>query len=125
RHGSAAAPAAAAKARPSVVVLDFRSLSPRTETSWLQSALPTMLSTELAAGGKLRILRGEAVAQAQKSLSFQEDGSLRRGDLERLHAVLGADRVVLGTYLPIGGKIRLDLRVVRVPEADTMVSVAE
>jgi DNA-binding winged helix-turn-helix (wHTH) protein/tetratricopeptide (TPR) repeat protein/TolB-like protein len=125
RHGSAAAPGAAGKARLSVVVLDFRSLSPRTETSWLQSALPTMLSTELAAGGKLRILRGEAVAQAQKSLSFQEDGSLRRGDLERLHAVLGADRVVVGTYLPIGGKIRLDLRVVRIPEADTMISVAE
>jgi len=128
RHGSRAARTASSaseKARPAVVVLDFRSLAPMPGTGWLQSALPTMLSTELAAGGKLRILRGEAVAQAQKSLSFQEDGSLRRGDLERLHAVLGADRVVLGTYLPIGGKIRLDLRVVRVPEADTMVSVAE
>jgi DNA-binding winged helix-turn-helix (wHTH) protein/tetratricopeptide (TPR) repeat protein/TolB-like protein len=123
RRGRVAAPSA--PARLSVVVLDFRSLSPKTETGWLQSALPTMLSTELAAGGKLRILRGETVAQAQKALSFQEDGSLRRGDLERLHAVLGADRVVLGTYLPIGGKIRLDLRVVRAPEAETLASVAE
>ncbi len=125
RRGRLATPAAAAAPRLSVVVLDFRSLSPKAETGWLQSALPTMLATELAAGGKVRILRGETVAQAQKSLSFQDDGSLRRGDLERLHAVLGADRVVLGTYLPIGGKIRLDLRVVRAPEAETLVSVAE
>ncbi|HSS48654.1 MAG TPA: tetratricopeptide repeat protein, partial [Thermoanaerobaculia bacterium] len=125
RRAPAAVSPAAAKARPSVAVLDFRSLSPKAESGWLHSALPTMLATELAAGGKLRILRGETVAQAQRNLSFQEDGSLRRGDLERLHAVLGADRIVLGTYLPIGEKIRLDLRVVRVPEADTLVSVAE
>jgi DNA-binding winged helix-turn-helix (wHTH) protein/tetratricopeptide (TPR) repeat protein/TolB-like protein len=126
RQGSAvAASATATKLRLSVVVLEFRSLSPRDEAHWLQSALSEMLTTELAAGGKLRVLRGETVAQAQRSLSFQEDGSLRRGDLERLHAVLGADRVVLGTYLPVGDKIRLDLRVVRAPEADTLVSVAE
>ncbi|HEV7505072.1 MAG TPA: tetratricopeptide repeat protein [Thermoanaerobaculia bacterium] len=125
RRGPAAASLAMAKARPSIVVLDFRSLSPKAESAWLQSALPTMLATELAAGGKLRILRGETVTQVQRSLSFQEDGSLRRGDLERLHAVLGANRVVLGTYLPIGDKIRLDLHVVRIPEADTLISVAE
>jgi len=125
RDSGVPAPAAATKPRLSVVVLEFRSLSPKGETGWLQSALPEMLTTELAAGGKLRVLRGETVAQAQKSLSFQEDGSLRRGDLERLHAALGADRVVLGSYLPVGEKIRLDLRVVRVPEADTLTSVAE
>jgi len=117
--------ATATKTRLSVVVLEFRSLSPKAETGWLQSALPEMLTTELAAGGKLRVLRGEMVTQAQRSLAFEEDGSLRRGDLQRLHAALGADRVVLGSYLSTGDKIRLDLRVVRVPEASTLFSVAE
>ena len=120
-----AAPAPATKVRSSVVVLDFRSLSPRTGDGWLQSALPSMLTTELAAGGKLRVLRGETVAQAQRSFSFQEDGNLRRDDLERLHAVLGADRVVLGTYVPVGDKIRLNLRIVRAPEADVLATVTE
>ena len=125
RDSGVATPATATQTRLSVVVLEFRSLAPKGETGWLQSALPEMLTTELAAGGKLRVLRGETVAQAQRSLSFQEDGSLRQGDLERLHAVLGADRIVLGSYLPVGDKIRLDLRVVRLPEADTLFSVAE
>jgi DNA-binding winged helix-turn-helix (wHTH) protein/tetratricopeptide (TPR) repeat protein len=125
RDPAAAVPAPATKVRSTVVVLDFRSLSPNTEADWLQSALPSMLITELAAGGKLRVLRGEPVVQAQRSLSLQKDGSLRRGDLERLHAVLGADRVVLGTYIHAGDKILLDLRVVRVPEADVLASVAE
>lgn len=125
RGSTAAAAATATKLRLSVVVLELRSRSPGTETGWLQSALPAMLTSELAAGGKLRVLRGDTVAQAQRSLSFQEDGGLRRGDLERLHAVLGADRVVLGSYLPVGDEIRLNLRIVRVPEADTLSSVAE
>ncbi|HEX4964947.1 MAG TPA: tetratricopeptide repeat protein [Thermoanaerobaculia bacterium] len=117
--------AAAHSSRPSIVVLGFRNLSPRSESHWLQTALPAMLTTELAAGGKVRVLTGEAVAQAERNLSFQDDGSLGRDDLARLHSVLGADQVVLGTYLSQGDKIRLDLRVVRAPEADTTVSVSE
>jgi DNA-binding winged helix-turn-helix (wHTH) protein/tetratricopeptide (TPR) repeat protein len=124
RQGSAAS-AAATKGRPSIVVLDFRSLSPKTETVWLQSALPEMLTTDLAAGGTLHVLRGETVAQAQRSLSYRKNGILGRDDLERLHALLGADLVVLGTYLPLGDQLRLDLRVVRAPQADTAASLAE
>ena len=117
--------AAAPAIRQSVAMLDFRSLAPSGETRWLQSALPAMLTTELAAGGTLRVLRGEAVAQVQRSLSFRKDGSLSRDDLERLHNVLGADLVVLGTYLPRDGKIHLDLRVLRAPEATTVASLSE
>lgn len=121
-----AIPAAAVKARrPSIVVLDFRGLAPKKETDWLPAALPSMLASDLAAGGKLRVLRGENVAQTLRSLSYQKNGILSRDDLERLHAQLGADLVVLGTYLPLGDELRLDLRVVRAPQADTAASLAE
>jgi DNA-binding winged helix-turn-helix (wHTH) protein/tetratricopeptide (TPR) repeat protein/TolB-like protein len=119
------AAAAARSMRSSVAVLDFRKLSPDDETRWLETALPEMLTTELTAGGKMRVIRGDALAQLQRSFSFQEDGGLSREDLERLHTVLGADLVVLGTYVPMGGKIRLDLRVVRMPDAVAVVSLAE
>ncbi|HYX22657.1 MAG TPA: tetratricopeptide repeat protein, partial [Thermoanaerobaculia bacterium] len=111
--------------RQSVAMLDFRSLSPSGETRWLDSALPEMLTTELSAGGTLRVLRGEAVAQVQRTLSFGKDGSLGRDDLERLHSVLGADLVVVGTYLPREDKIHLGLRVLRAPEATTLASLDE
>ncbi|HYX22720.1 MAG TPA: transcriptional regulator, partial [Thermoanaerobaculia bacterium] len=51
------AAAAAPVIRQSVAMLDFRSLSPSGETRWLDSALPEMLTTELSAGGTLRVLR--------------------------------------------------------------------
>ncbi|HEY4565392.1 MAG TPA: winged helix-turn-helix domain-containing protein, partial [Thermoanaerobaculia bacterium] len=116
RRGSTLPAATAVKVRPSIVVLKFRSLSPKSETDWLRSALPEMLTTDLAAGGKLRVLRGETVAMAQRSLSYQKSGNLSRDDLAMLQTQLGADLVVLGSYLPIGDELRLDLRVVRAPQ---------
>ena len=116
---------AARNMRPSVVILDFRNLSPRGEIQWLETAFPEMLTTELVAGGNMRVIRGENLAQLQRSLSFQEDGSLSREDLERLYTVLGADFIVLGSYFPMNGKVRLDLRVVHMPDARTVVVLGE
>ena len=117
--------AAARPLRTSVAVLDFRNLSSGSDTGWLETAFPEMLTTELSTGGKMRVIRGEALTQLQRSLTFQEDGGLSREDLDRLHTVLGADLVVLGTYVPIRGKIRLDLRVIHMPDAHTTILPAE
>src|SRR5205823_7280408 len=45
--------------RRAVAVLDFRNLSGRAEDAWLSTALSQMLSTELAAGDRLRLVPGE------------------------------------------------------------------
>jgi tetratricopeptide (TPR) repeat protein len=112
-------------ARPVIAVLDIKSLSPSPEARWLETAFSEMLTTELAAGGKMRVIRGEQVAQTQRSLALRDPGSLGRADLERLHDALGADLVVVGSFLPNRGQIRLDLRVLQIPGGDTVVSLAE
>jgi DNA-binding winged helix-turn-helix (wHTH) protein/tetratricopeptide (TPR) repeat protein len=119
-------PAAGAEGvRQAIAVLDFKSLSPNADTRWLQTAFSEMLTTELAAGGKMRVIRGERVAQAVRSLALQDPGSLGAADLQRLHDTLGADLVVVGAFLPIQGQIRLDLRVVQLPAGETVLSLAE
>ncbi|HKI01961.1 MAG TPA: tetratricopeptide repeat protein [Thermoanaerobaculia bacterium] len=120
-RGSAAG--ASSPVRSAIAVLDFKSLSPGKGTRWLQSAFAEMLTTELAAGGSMRVIRGEAVADALRSLAIRDPSSLGRAELERLHQMLGADLVVVGSYTPIGGRIRLDLRVLQAPEGDTVVSL--
>ena len=50
-------------ARPSVAVLRVRDLSKNSTESWLQTALPEMLTSELAAGNKLRTIPPEDVAR--------------------------------------------------------------
>jgi DNA-binding winged helix-turn-helix (wHTH) protein/tetratricopeptide (TPR) repeat protein len=119
------APEKAAGVRRAIAVLDFKSLSPSPDTRWLESAIAEMLTTELAAGGKMRVIRGDTVAQAVRSLALRDPGSLAPADLQRLHDTLGADLIVIGTYLPIQKNLRVDLRVVELPGGEMTASLAE
>jgi DNA-binding winged helix-turn-helix (wHTH) protein/tetratricopeptide (TPR) repeat protein len=117
--------AAGAGLRQAIAVLDFKSLSPSADTRWLESAFAEMLTTELAAGGKMRVIRGDTVAQTTRAIALRDPGSLGPSELQKLHDALGADLVVVGSFLPIQGNIRVDLRVVQVPGGDTLTSMVE
>jgi tetratricopeptide (TPR) repeat protein/tRNA A-37 threonylcarbamoyl transferase component Bud32 len=103
--------------RRSVAVLGFKDLSGAADTAWLSPALAEMLSTELGAGGALRIVGGEEVARALLELRLGQTDSLARDTLRRVRTLLGSDAVVVGSYLVAGTgggpgsrQIRLDLR---------------
>jgi DNA-binding winged helix-turn-helix (wHTH) protein/tetratricopeptide (TPR) repeat protein len=100
--------------RRSVAILGFRNLPGRQQEDWLSTAFSEMLNTELAAGGKLRLISGEDVARAKRELSLTPEESLAKTTLKRLHTNPGADVVVLGSYTLLPGKdgnrIRLDIR---------------
>jgi len=97
--------------RPSIAVLPFRNLSARSETEWMSTALPEMLTAELAAGGKLRTFPGENIARASTDLGLTGMQTLARDTLGRLRKYLGTDYVVLGSYLDQGSasQIRINL----------------
>ncbi|HSS97211.1 MAG TPA: winged helix-turn-helix domain-containing protein, partial [Terriglobales bacterium] len=100
--------------RRSVAILGFRNLPGRKEDDWLSSAFCEMLNTELAAGGRLRMVSGEDVARAKSELPLTVEDSLGKSTLQHLRINPGADVVVIGSYtmLPTDPKrkIRLDVR---------------
>jgi eukaryotic-like serine/threonine-protein kinase len=99
------------KPRRSVAVLEIRNLSARPDQAWLETALPEMLTTELAAGERLRTISGEDVARMKANLSLPKTGSYSQDTLARIHNNIGVDEVVVGSYVPIAaGQIRVDLR---------------
>jgi len=110
----AAGPLAPLKTRRSVAVLGFKNLSGRSDDAWLSTALSEMLSTELAAGERLRTIPEETVARMKVELALKEVETLATDSLSRVRNNLGADFVVVGAYLglgnPDGGQIRLDVR---------------
>jgi len=116
-------------ARRSVALLGFKNLSGRTERARLSEALAEMLSTELAAGGKLRTIPGENVARMKIELALADAESLAPDTLGRIRTNLGTDLVVLGAYLALGDKsgqkIRLDLRVQDAEKGETVASLTE
>jgi eukaryotic-like serine/threonine-protein kinase len=123
--GSAgSAGAGGGEARRSLAVLGFKNLSGAPASEWLGPALAEMLTTELAAGDRVRVASGENVARARQSPENLGPDSLRR-----LHGILGSELLVVGSYLPLkkgeDARIRLDLRVLRLPSGDTVASLVE
>ena len=115
--------------RRAVAVLGFRNLSGRPDSAWLSTAFAEMLTTELAAGQGLRTIPGEEVARMKASLSLGEPGTLGRETVGRVRSNLGADVVVLGSYLPLGGDaaspVRLDVLVQDTRTGDALASWSE
>lgn len=129
-RGTNPEPAAAARpemgARPSLAVLGFKNLAESPGSQWLGTALAEMLTTELAVGGRVRVVTGENVARARQSPDLE---SLDPAALQRLHGILGCELLVVGSYLPLGpasgGQIRVDLHVLRLPSGETVTSLAQ
>jgi DNA-binding winged helix-turn-helix (wHTH) protein/tetratricopeptide (TPR) repeat protein len=119
---------APAPARRSVAVLGFRNLSGRPEEGWISTALAEMLSTELEAGEKLRLVSGEDVARTRLDLPWADADSLSRATLAQLHKNLDSDLIVLGSYTALGEKpgnrIRLDVRLQDTVAGETIADVA-
>jgi eukaryotic-like serine/threonine-protein kinase len=124
--------AAAVNVRPTLAVIGFRNLSGNHDQDWLGTALAEMLTTELSAGAQVRIVSGEDVARVRQSLGLTSGSSvedLNEDNLGQIHRVLGANLVVVGSYLSLGargdGKLRIDLRVLKAPTGDTVASLPE
>jgi eukaryotic-like serine/threonine-protein kinase len=113
-------------ARRPVAVLGFRNLG-RPDAAWLSTAVSEMLRTELAAGEKVRTIPGENVARMKVELALADADSLARDTLARVRSNLGADIVVLGSYLSLGpgGRLRLDARIQDTASGEILASAAE
>jgi tetratricopeptide (TPR) repeat protein len=128
RHSSQPPEAAAVRMRRSVAVLGLKNLG-QAEAAWLSTALSEMLRTELAAGGQLRTIPGESVARMMRELALAETDGFAVDTLARIHASLGADLVLVGSYLALGqegeGRIRLDLRLQEAAAGEVVAAASE
>jgi serine/threonine protein kinase/tetratricopeptide (TPR) repeat protein len=117
------------KPRRSVAVLGFKNLAGKPDEAWVSTALSEMLTTELAAGEKLRTIPGEDIAHTKKDLSIPDTDSLGKETLVKLRKNLGSDYVVLGSYLDLGkeggGQIRLDLRLQDAGAGETIATLSQ
>jgi len=121
-------PPAGFEVRRSIAVLGFHNLSGRTGSAWLATALAEMLSTQLTASGQLRVIPAETVARMRVELALADFDSLSRESLAQVRRNLGADLVVVGSYLALGpdggGRVRVDLRLQDVKTGETVAAVS-
>ena len=120
---------AALTPRRSVTVLGFKNLSERSDEDWVSTALSDWLTTQLAAGGHLRLVPEENVARMKIELSPLDVGRLNNENLKRIGQNLSTDLVVVGSYAVVGtgpkAQIRLDLRLQDARNGNIVEAVSE
>jgi len=132
KHGgrqSAAAKVGHVNIRPSIAVLGFKNLSGREQSAWLSTAVSEMLTTELAAGEKLRTVPGENIARMKTDLALADSESYSPDTLRRIRTNIGADYVIVGSYLEeeadSTARVRLDVRLQDANAGEIMTSASE
>jgi len=112
--------------RRTVAVLNLKNSTSRPEAAWLSTGLAEMLTTELAAGEQLRTITGEEIAQMKRNLALADSDTLSPQVLSQVGHALGADLVVLGSYVDLpGGSLRVDLHLQDVAAGETLMSVKQ
>ena len=115
--------------RRSVAVVGFKNLAGRADVAWLSTALAEMITTELAASETLRTIPGENVSRMKLELALVEAESYAPDSLARIRRHLGADLVVLGSYVTVGAagaaRTRVDLRLQDSRDGQTIAQVSE
>lgn len=100
-------------------------------SAWLSPALAEMMTTELASGGRIRVVSGETAARARATLRATRDAApLDADSLRRLHSILGSDVLVTGSYAVVRApgedeRIQVDLRAVRMPGGEVVAALSE
>ena len=100
-----------------------------TDAQWLSMALSEMLTTELAAGERLRTIPGENVTRMKTELALADADTYASETLTRIRQNLGADLVVTGSYVTVGAgdasTLRVDIRLQDSREGETLSLVSE
>jgi serine/threonine protein kinase/tetratricopeptide (TPR) repeat protein/DNA-binding winged helix-turn-helix (wHTH) protein len=117
------------KTRRSVAVIGFNNLSGKADEAWISTALSEMLCAELAAGQQLRVIPGESVARMKLDLSLAAADSYGQDTLNKIRSHLGADFVVVGSYLAdgkdSGGRVHLDLQLQDAKQGETVAVISQ
>jgi serine/threonine protein kinase len=95
--------------RRTLAILGLRNLGGDAQEDWIGPALAEMLTTELGADGKLRLVSSEEVAHARRELNL-EPGTLAPATLARVRGLLGAEAAVVGSYMSSEETLRVDVR---------------
>jgi tetratricopeptide (TPR) repeat protein len=114
--------------RQSLAVMRFENLGAE-DQAWLGTAVSEMLTTELGAGERIRMISGEDVASVESDLSLRGMPSYNAGTLQKIRANLGCDYVVAGSFLASGSRsvdsIRVDLRLQETQSGQTILTFSD
>lgn len=125
-------PAGEVEFRETIAVLDLADLTG--EDAWISTVVDKALTSELKAGGGVRVLEGDTVRRIERELGTAGgrdpgEGRLDASQLERLRRASGADYVITGSTARLGSAddstLRLDLSLVDTVSGEAVASFGD
>jgi len=110
-----AAAAPAAGPRHAVAVLPLADETGRADLGWVSTGVAERVAESLAESPDLRVVDGARVFRTLEDLKLAP-GPLPEPELRLLAELLDADRLVVGTVRAVGGRVRVDARLVAAAE---------
>jgi TolB-like protein len=114
---------ALAETAPVVTVLDFTNTAGLAEDDWLKLGLADMLSTDLAASGKLKLVERRELDKVLAEQELGLSGAVDESSAPRIGKLAGASRIAFGSFIAKAGSLRIDAKVVDV-ETGLLVAAA-
>ncbi len=109
------------KEKPAVcVVLDFENLQGNADLAWMKVGVADMIITDLARISWLNVYSREKIQE--KLAAFRAGGASHADAVNKVVEDLKADILVRGSYVLIGGKVKIDIKVVGCPGGQVVLS---
>jgi TolB-like protein len=118
-HGT---PVATARAAPdgsklAIAVVDFTNTSGDESFDYLSKTIPESLITALAEGGDLKIVERGRLEAALKEMKLQLSDIVDEATAVQLGKAVGANAIIVGSFVAIGSKLRISSRLIDVQTA--------
>lgn len=94
----------------SLAVLPFHNASGDPSIDWLGSSMAEMLRTDIGQSASFRTVSPDRLHDILSALGIGPDATLDSNMLHRVAEFTGADMLLWGQYVKIGGQIRIDAR---------------
>ena len=89
----------------------------------LSQGIPAMLTTDLKRGGPgLRLIERAEIQGLLKEIAFGQTGAVDESTAVKAGKILGAEAIGLGSFIVLGGKVRIDTRIIGVETSEVIMA---
>jgi len=97
-----------------IAVVDFRNTGGEKSLDYLEKSIPESIITEMANTGDLEIVERSLLDEALKEMSLGMTGIVDEQTAVEVGRAVGANAILLGSYVSIGETIRINARLIDV-----------
>ena len=107
-----------------IAILPLENLTKKDDLAWLSAGIPESLISKLQNIRSLRMVERMRIKNLVEELKLSESGLIEPGAAQKAGRLLGADTVLIGSFVEFQGTVQINCRLVRV-ETGTVIHAVD